>query len=299
MNELLQQCPLCQAKRFEFFKEVPDYFLSKENFQLVKCVHCGLVFIQNRPDKSSIGAYYESEEYISHTDSHKNLFALVYQIVRRWNVAKKYRMIKRYISQGSILDIGCGTGDFLNYFFRKKWNVAGIEPSNSAREIANKKNNHQIFEEEKLNHFADGAFDVISMWHSLEHVHNLNERLSAVHRLLKDDGVFVFSVPIYESWDATHYDSFWAAWDVPRHLYHFSQATVKTLMDRNNFHLLKTIPLPFDSYYISLLSEGYKTKRGSLLRVFLNGFVSNLNARLKTKNFSSLIFIAQKSKEQL
>lgn len=294
MNELLQQCPICQSAHFDFFKEIPDYFLSKEHFQLVKCTRCGLVFIQNRPDKNSIGKYYESVNYISHTDSHKNLLANIYQLVRQWNVGKKYRMIKRYVPQGSILDIGCGTGDFLNHFLKKNWNVTGIEPSDSAREIANRKNNQQIFEEKKLPSFSNKTFDVVTMWHVLEHVHELNQRVETVHRLLKDDGVFIFSVPIYESWDATHYDTFWAAWDVPRHLYHFSQATIKTLLEKQHFQLLRVIPLPFDSYYISLLSESYKTKKSAPLKALLNGFVSNLNARLKTNNFSSLIFIAHK-----
>ena len=295
MNELLQQCPLCGSKQFEFFKEIPDHFLSKENFTLVKCADCGFVFIQNRPDKNSIDAYYESSEYISHTDSDKDLVAKIYQFVRRWNVAKKYRMIKRYVPHGSILDIGCGTGDFLNFFREKEWKVAGVEPSNSARAIANKKNNDQIFDESQLEIFDDKSFDVISMWHVLEHVHDLDQRVGAVSRLLKDDGVFVFSVPIYESWDATHYDAFWAAWDVPRHLYHFSQASVKNFLQQNNFRLLKVIPLPFDAYYISLLSEGYKSKKSAYLKALFNGFFSNLKAR-KTDNFSSLIFIVQKKR---
>lgn len=291
--ETISKCAVCGSETQKPHQEIKDYFLSREIFQMVRCESCGFLFLNPRPSKDEISKYYKTENYISHSDSKRSLTAKIYQKVRNINIAKKYKLISSIIPKGNILDIGCGTGDVLKYFSEKKWDIFGIEPDNDARKIACEKTNTEIGKESDLLTFSDEKFDVITMWHVLEHVHNIDERMTTIHRIIKPDGIFIFSVPINESWDAQHYSNFWAAYDVPRHLSHFTQDTASLLMSRYCFEILKTIPMKFDSYYISLLSEKYKTGKNKFLKGFINGFKSNCKAKKLNGNFSSLIFVCR------
>lgn len=289
--EELQRCPICQSSKISEYQQIKDYFLTQQEFNVVRCEHCGFLFLNPRPDKSEIAPYYKSESYFSHSDGRKGLIAKMYQIVRHFNIRNKYNLIYKYKKYGKILDIGCGTGDVLAYFSTKSWNVEGIEPDADARAVAEKKNHLIIHNESEINNLPDASFDVITMWHVMEHVHNLEERMETVRRLIKPDGVFIFSVPICDSWDAQHYGQYWAAWDVPRHLYHFSQTTAQLLAENHRFELVQVEPMKFDAYYIALLSEKYKSGKSSFLKAFFAGLRSNCKASNHKSNYSSLIFV--------
>lgn len=289
--EQLLQCPICDNKQLNNYHKIKDYFLTQEDFTIVRCEQCGFLFLNPRPDKLEIAPYYKAEAYISHSDTKKGMIAKIYQVVRNLNIRKKYKLINKYKKLGKILDIGCGTGDVLAYFSKKSWQVEGVEPDVDARKVAQEKNLLHLHNEQDFSGFPDSSFDVITMWHVMEHVHNLEERMKTVRRLIKTDGVFIFSVPINESWDAKHYGRFWAAWDVPRHLYHFSQKTAQMLIEKHHFKILEIVPMKYDAYYISLLSEKYKGGRCSFFKAFWAGMRSNCKAKKHNNNYSSLIFV--------
>lgn len=286
------ECLICKNKSFEEFLKCDDYFLSGESFTILQCTNCSFKITDPKPDKNKISSYYKSKDYISHTDSKKGIVNNIYQIVRKYNVRKKYRLIKKYTLGKSILDIGCGTGDLLNFFKEKKWNTFGIEPDVSARNIANKKG-VDVYPEDKLNCFSDNQFDVITLWHVLEHVYDIQERINEINRLLCKNGILVVALPNCKSWDAKYYKEFWAAWDMPRHLYHFDKETVRLLFKENDFELITIKSMKFDSYYVSMLSEKYKNGKQNLLKAFYYGFKSNV-AAIKNKEYSSLIYIFKK-----
>jgi SAM-dependent methyltransferase len=203
-------------------------------------------------------------------------------------------LITNFKLTGNILDIGCGTGEVLHFFNQKGWQTSGIEPAEKPRLFAQLNYGLMVYPEEHLDLFGAQSFDVITMWHVLEHVSNLNERIEQVKRLLKNDGILIIALPNVNSWDSGYYKEYWAAWDVPRHLYHFTQTSIRLLLSKHNLNLHETVPMKFDSYYVSLLSEKYKSGKTKLFRSTLNGFRSNINAKKNSNNYSSLIFLAKK-----
>lgn len=286
-------CPICEGKETELFLSTKDYFLTQEIFNIVKCKSCNFIFTNPVPELSELFAYYDSPEYISHTVKKKNLYGRIYQINRKINLKNKYKIVTKYKNSGHILDVGSGTGELLKYFNDKNWNTTGIEPVESARNFAI--NNYQldIFPESKLSLFDEAKFDVISMWHVLEHVYELNERLEELKQILKPDGFMFIAVPNIESFDATHYGKFWAALDVPRHLYHFSRQSFKGLIEKHSFEMIDMYPMKFDAYYVSLLSEKFNRKGVSAYaNAFINGLKSNRKAA-NANNYSSMIFVVK------
>ncbi len=291
----IKNCFICGNDKFSQFIKCKDLLLTKEEFQIVQCEKCGFLFTNPRPQESDIKKYYESDEYISHKSNKKTLFNTAYRLVRNLAIKKKFKLISELKQGNTLLDIGCGTGEFINFFKKNKWEVHGVEPNKDARALAVSNYGLNVKDEESLNYFENNFFDVITMWHVLEHVYPLNQRIEKVKQLLKDDGILIVAVPNCESWDAKFYKEFWAAYDVPRHLYHFSQKTIKLLFENNNLQILKTIPMKFDSYFVSLLSEKYSTGKINYLKAYLNGRKSNSFARKNHNNFSSLIYVLKKS----
>nr|WP_271487723.1 class I SAM-dependent methyltransferase [Polaribacter sp.] len=232
--------------------------------------------------------YYQSEDYISHTDAKKSLFDKVYQIVKRHTLKRKVMLLDSFLTEEkTVLDIGAGTGDFLQACKKNHWKVAGVEPSFKAREIAK---NKTISLEKDLSFFKGQKFDVITLWHVLEHVENLETYTQSLKDLLKENGTLLIAVPNYKSFDATHYGAFWAAFDVPRHLWHFSQTSIQKIFALVSLNLIREIPMKFDAYYVSLLSEKYKNGKMNILKSFWIGFQSNRKAK-KNSEYSSLIYI--------
>jgi len=292
--EELNNCPVCENKKMGTFLECSDYFLSNEKFTLVECENCEFIFVNPRPSENELSAYYESPEYISHTATKKGLINLLYLKIRKFTLKRKFTLVNKYSTGKSILDIGCASGELLNEFKKNGWETLGIEPNENARKSAAANYGLQVEDESYLNKIENGTFDVVSMWHVLEHVSNLSERMKQLSAIVKDDGIVVIALPNRNSYDALYYEKFWAAYDVPRHLYHFTPENVELLFSRYGFKLLSKVPMKFDSYYVSMLSEKYKTGKSGFLKGLYRGFISNRHARKQIGNYSSLIYIFKK-----
>ncbi len=292
--EQLKTCPACNHDRIEKVNTIRDHFLSKTDFDIWKCNNCLLLFTNPRPFPEDLQAYYQSDEYLSHDASDKGLVARAYKSIRNIALDQKYRLIGQYKKEGKILDVGCGTGEFLHHMKKKGWETTGIEPAKQARDFAGSTYALDVYPEENLDTFPRSSFDVISLWHVLEHVSDLNGRIDQLKKLLKDDGLLVFALPNHLSPDALHYKNYWAAWDVPRHLYHFSQESFSNLMKQHALNIISTRPMKFDAYYVSLLSEKYQTGKQQMISAFLNGLKSNISANRNRNNYSSLIYLVKK-----
>ncbi len=291
--ELLKNCPVCGSEIFEPFISGKDYFLTGEKFEIVKCKGCGFRFTNPRPVAADLGKYYESAEYISHSDSRKGLFASIYQQVRKYTLSRKLSMLSKFQQKGELLDIGCASGQFLHYMSEHGWNTTGIEPDEKTRERAITEFGLQIFPEEKLNTLNRSSFDVITMWHVLEHVSDLNGRMEQLKTLLEPQGTLFIAVPNCDSFDANKYGQFWAGYDLPRHLYHFTKSDIKLLSEKNGFTIVNILPMKFDAFYVSLLSEKYKSGKMRWLTALWNGFWSNLKAG-QNNEYSSLIYVIKR-----
>lgn len=288
----IKKCPICNTENFKFFLNTKDYFLTRKDFTLVQCSNCSFVFTNPRPDAIELPKYYESTDYLSHSAQNRNIKGLIYKIFRTINIKKKYKLIKKYCNGNSILDIGSGTGEFLAFFKSKGWKVVGIEPNNTAREVAKNTHNIEIYDNNKLEKLQKSSFDIITLWHVLEHVPDLNKTINQIKHLLAKNGFIIIAVPNIEAPDFERYQERWAALDVPRHLYHFSKNTLSKLLEKHNFEIIQQRPMPFDAYYVSLLSEKYLQHNFSYIRALINGFSSNKRAKTNN-NYSSMIFVAK------
>jgi len=274
---------------------VKDHSVSGEVFQLLYDDEFDMLITSPQPSEDELPKYYKSQDYISHTDTQRNLFEKLYHFIRRISLKKKLKLINLFFSEEKmLLDIGCGTGEFLKIAQQNNWAVFGIEPNEIARSIANKKTNNSVSDIEKLSNFKPQSFDVITLWHVLEHLPRLEEHISILKSLLKSNGTLIITVPNYKSYDAKYYKEFWAAYDAPRHLWHFSQSSISKLVVKENMQVFKTLPMKFDSYYVSLLSEKYKSGSMNIFNALRIGWLSNFKARQSTE-FSSLIFCVKNS----
>lgn len=294
--ERIANCYICNGSNFEQFLSCKDYTVSNENFTIVKCTSCGFVFVNPRPEENNLGKYYESEEYVSHSNTNKGIINKIYKVVRNYTLKQKVSIINTHSKGKNILDIGCGIGLFLAECKKNKYITLGIEPNETARKFAISELGLKIEAESYLEKIENNSFDVITMWHVLEHVSCLNKRVEELKRMLKKDGVLIIAVPNYLSYDSTYYKEFWAGFDVPRHLYHFSEDTIKRLFEKKQMEIEKVLPMKFDSFYVSMLSEKYKTGRSNLINAFLVGLKSNKLAKKNLVNYSSQIFVIRNKK---
>lgn len=283
-------CPACNATSATGFLEVKDHFLSKESFTLLKCEACSLVYTTPRPALEKIGDYYKSEDYVSHSSTKKGLVNAVYNKVRNYTLNQKVKLVQRLVSGKSLLDVGAGTGHFLKRAQDSGFSVIGLEPDTDARRVAKEQNTIELQPLDRLYELQPESFNCVTMWHVLEHVYNLREDAQQIASLIKQGGVWIIAVPNHTSFDARHYGSFWAAYDVPRHLYHFSPASIVPFVEQFGFQFEEMLPMKFDAYYVSMLSEKYKG--GSLLNALRIGWLSNL--RSKNGKCSSQIYVFRK-----
>ncbi len=267
--------------------EVKDHSVSGESFRLEYDEQLHMYVTTPKPSEEKLPSYYASENYISHTDGRRSLFERMYQIVKGITLSRKQKLLTSYLPQkGSLLDIGAGTGDFLEYAAQKGWNVSGVEPNEKARNLAEQKN---VLLTEDLPE-GEITYDAITMWHVLEHVYDLEEQLVWLKEKLSREGVLFIAVPNFESFDSAHYKTDWAAFDVPRHLYHFSRKSIQLLFEKQEMKVVKMVPMKFDAYYVSLLSEKYKTGKMKFMNAFWSGWRSNKKAK-QTGAYSSLIYV--------
>jgi SAM-dependent methyltransferase len=285
-------CPGCNKTEFKKYMSTRDYFLSQEEFELVRCVNCELVFTNPIPSLSELPSYYDSPDYLSHSVSKYSFTGFIYNQLREINLRGKYKLLSRFKKKGKILDIGQGTGEFLHFMQKKGWDVTGVEPNQSARKFASENYNLLVKEESVLQELEKNQFDLITMWHVLEHVVDLTERMQQVRSLLRKDGLLVIAVPNLNSPDSRKYKDKWAGLDVPRHLYHFTTKSMDNLLRSSGFRLVKLAPLKLDSFYVSLLSEKYLNNAFPYPKAFLSGLKSNSLAS-KENNYSSMVFVAK------
>ena len=293
--QLHQKCPLCDSEQLKPFLEVEDYFLSKEIFYLQVCVQCQLVMTNPYPTNDALPKYYDSENYFSHPNKKKSILSFLYEAVKLRNLRYKFHVATSGLPKGRILDIGCGAGDFLLLAKDLGWKINGIEPNEEARKHSTIKLSSKVYALSEFDLLPDSSFDVITMWHVLEHVEDLHQQCKELQRLLKPDGRLIIALPNIRSFDALHYGKFWAGLDVPRHLFHFNFDSIQFLLKRHGFLFLKREPLKWDAFYISMLSEKYINNRLMPLQTILNGWKSNFKA-IKTREYSSNIYIFGKAK---
>ncbi|MCS6824416.1 MAG: class I SAM-dependent methyltransferase [Cytophagaceae bacterium] len=293
MKQFLSSCPYCKSVNIIKYLTSADYRFSKENFDLYFCNECDLLFTNPRPNENDAILYYDSKNYVSHSDEAKGITNKLYVIVRKYTLNKKLSIInKLHPQKGKLLDIGCGSGHFLYACKKNGWNVAGIEVNDIARKNAEELVNENILKEINLvdkNH----PFDIITLWHVLEHIYNLNEYLLKINNLLNHKGYLIIAVPNHQSYDCKKYKQYWAAYDVPRHVYHFSKKSLEYVLNDSGFKIVDILPMIFDSFYISMLSEKYKYNKINFLRAMMVGLISNIKA-LNTGDYSSLIYVCKK-----
>lgn len=290
------QCPSCFSNHISGNLTAVDHTVSHQSFEIWHCSNCTLRFTQSVPSANAIGTYYQSENYISHTDTNKGIVNQLYRLARHFTLRSKRSHIQSHcrISKGSLLDVGAGTGAFASYMQQSGWSVTAVEPDEQARRKAADTYSVQLNESSRLFELEENHFDVITLWHVIEHVHTLHEYISQLKKILKPGGALFIAVPNYTSYDAGLYGSSWAAYDVPRHLYHFSPTAMQKLVEHHGLQLRKTKAMWLDSFYISLLSEKHKSGRVNLVKGFWNGAVSNLKALSRKERASSLIYIVTK-----
>ena len=271
-----------------------DYTVSHQRFDIWECKNCTLRFTQNVPGQAEIGPYYQSENYISHSNTREGFINRLYHQVRKRTLNQKRKLVEKQTSKtsGSILDVGCGTGAFLHTMDTAGWRTTGVEPDESARKKALELYELQLSDPQELFRLPAAGFDAITMWHVLEHVHELHAYIRKIKELLKPAGKLFIAVPNYTSYDQQMYKEFWAAYDVPRHLYHFSPRCMNILLSTYGLQVTKIKPMWYDSFYVSMLSERYQTGKPHYLRAITRGLVSNLKAVFHNDLCSSVIYVA-------
>ena len=291
-----ESCPNCGDTNISFVLSAKDYTVSGESFEIWECKNCTLRFTQCVPGKEEIGKYYQSENYISHSDTSKGFINSLYHKVRKRTLIQKRKLILKATgkSTGQILDVGCGTGAFLATMQHADWKCSGIEPEENARKKAQELYGLQVMKENEFYNFPSEAFDAITLWHVLEHVHDLHPYIQQLRKLLAPGGKLFIAVPNYTSADEKIYHEYWAAYDVPRHLYHFPPKAMEQLMDKHGLKIEKMKPMWYDSMYVSMLSEQYKTGSQHPVRALINGTVSNVEAMFEHQKCGSLIYIVKK-----
>ena len=283
-------CPICESKSFKHALTLKDYSISKEDFKIVKCTTCSFLITNPRPGDNELSKYYESEEYISHSGTKKGLINTLYHQVQKINLKLKYIAYAKYVPRGTWMDYGAGNGAYLEFLKSKNISCEGFEPDSKARKIASQKGIKIQDSWEYKNKSKEYAS--ITMWHVLEHVANLNDIILRHKSNLIAGGILTIAVPNHNSFDAKHYKEFWAAYDVPRHLWHFTEKDIRALLTKHGFEHIKTSSMIFDSFYVSMLSEKYKGN--SPLKGIIIGAISNYKARTGQSSFSSQIYIFRK-----
>lgn len=286
-------CPLCDSGGLTNAMACTDHFVTREAFTIVKCSRCGFLFTQDHPGENEAGRYYESEEYISHSDTSEGLMNKLYRFARTMMLRKKTALVKNEtgLSHGTILDIGSGTGYFADAMTKTGWRAEGIEINPKAREFSKTSFGLNVFDPSETWSIEKGKYDCITLWHVLEHFNDPNGYMQQIRRLLKPGGRCIIALPNSSSYDAIHYKEYWAAWDVPRHIWHFTPQTFRRFAEKAGFELLKIKTLPLDVFYISMLSEKYRGSKFNFIKGIFTGKLMWMKSQFNKEKTSSLIYI--------
>ena len=297
---LLKACPLCGYSHLTHAMTCTDFYATGEEFDIMQCPDCGFKFTQSVPDEANISRYYDSPDYISHSDTQKGLMNAVYHKVRRYMLGRKARIVEREsgLTTGRLLDIGTGTGYFSALMQQLGWNVSAIEKNAAARKFALERFNLEVMSESSLPELPVGSFDVITLWHVMEHLEHLQDTWEKLYQLLDSRGVLIVAVPNSDSYDARKYKEHWAAYDVPRHLWHFTADSIHLLASQHNFELCNSYPMPFDAFYISMLSEKYRKSSLPMVKGLLTGVAAGWSSLKEKENSSSMIYIFRKKTDE-
>ncbi len=291
MYQSLKACPLCGHVGSQNFIKARDYLVTHDPFHIQKCDSCNFLYTNPRPSLDEIGKFYQSSDYLSHAKSDYSPMSVLYSAARKYMINQKLKWINKLPHTGNkLLDYGCGVGTFLKYCQKKNWQVWGVEPAETARTLAVEKLGNRVHS--SLSSSSDKSFDVITLWHVLEHIHEMNQTLEQLLSLLSKDGWILIAVPNSDALDAKVYKEYWAGFDLPRHLYHFVPETMKLLAKKHRLQLVKTIPLKLDAYYVCLLSEKYR--KGTTWRALFQAYKSNQYAQGHRSNYSSLVYLMRK-----
>ena len=294
----LTRCPLCGSEQLEPTLTCVDSYASGEMFKLYRCAHCGFLMTQDAPAEEEIGRYYAVADYISHTDTRKGAMNRVYHWARRYMLRRKALLVEReaHLTTGRLLDIGTGTGYFPAEMQRRGWQVEAVEKSAEARQFAKTHFNLEVKPDHTLHTLPQGAYQVITLWHVMEHLYNLEETWQQLYQLLDEKGVLIVAVPNCSSWDARKYGAYWAAYDVPRHLWHFTPNTIQQMGSKQGFRLVERYPMPLDAFYVSMLSEKHMHHRGAFVRGLLMGLPALWASAIKKERSSSMIYVFRKKR---
>ena len=296
----IKACPQCSGTHLKHVMTCTDYYASGELFELFSCEDCNFTFTQGFPTGAAMDRYYESSEYISHSDTKKGVMNAVYHRVRKYMLGRKARLVMKESrrSSGKLLDIGTGTGYFSSTMMNKGWEVEGIEKNAQARAFAKEKFDLDVKPEDALKELEAGTFDVITLWHVMEHLENLNETWDRLFELLTDKGILIIAVPNRASYDAERYGANWAAYDVPRHLWHFTPGTIQQFGSKHGFIMAERYPMPFDAFYVSMLSEKNMKKAFPFLRGMYSGLLAWFSALARKEKSSSMIYVFRKKRNE-
>ena len=292
----IKTCPICESEQLEPSLTCVDHFTTGEMFCINVCRNCGFMLTQNAPDEEEIGHYYETNDYVSHTDTRKGLIHRIYHLARRFMLWRKSLLIENLTHKkiGRILDYGAGTGYFANAMKQRGWDVRAIEPNRSAREFAAANFKINIRSPKAIKTLRKGSYDVITLWHVLEHIHDLNKLMEQFNSLLSEKGLLIIAVPNHTGYDAGHYGALWAAYDVPRHLWHFSPSNIQQLGAKHGFILAERHTMPLDAFYVSMLTEKQMHHSLAFLRGLFVGLIAFFNTMAHKDKSSSLIYVFRK-----
>ncbi|WP_340111360.1 class I SAM-dependent methyltransferase [Maribellus mangrovi] len=292
----MPKCPVCESTSFSHFQTCKDYFVSNEEFNIKECNSCGFKITEGIADEENIGPYYASENYVSHSNTSKGLVNSVYHAVRKFMLKQKRKLVEKAtnLKTGNLLDLGTGTAFFLSEMQQAGWQVNGIEKSADARSFAKREFGLDVDDTPQLFRYEANSFDAITLWHVLEHIHQIDENMKAITHALKATGKLVIALPNHTSFDAKHYKEYWAAWDVPRHIWHFSPEQVELVGKKYQLKLSHIKSMPFDSFYVSMLSEKYKKSSLAVVKGFFIGTISWMKSIFNPARCSSVIYVFEK-----
>ena len=276
---------------FTLIAKTKDYLVTGSSFEVRLDQQTQIAHTYPQPSEDELGKYYASEEYISHGNKKRSVIERVYAIAQKIMLKQKEQWLTKHSKQNKrYLDFGCGTAALVQHLNQKNWEAYGVEPSEKAR-------NFSIVKERlypSLEELPQKDFDVIALWHVLEHLSDPAKSLKAFYDRLDHQGHLFLALPNFNSYDAKYYENFWAAYDVPRHLWHFSAKGIIGLCEENGFEFVESKGLGLDAFYVSYLSERHQKNKVAFIKGMIVGCWSNLLA-LFTQEYSSKLYVFKKN----